>query len=383
MSSQVVVLGAGVGGLVVASELQGKVGSKASVTLIERKSRFQFPPSFPWVVTGTRTPAQVERDLGLLERKGIRNVRQEVVSLDPSSKTVRTAHESVPYDQLVIALGAEYAPETVPGFAEHAQHMYDLDSAIRLRKAVEDFEGGTVAIGVSRLPFKCPAAPYEMTFLLDDAFQRRGLREKIKIEFFTPEGAPLPAAGPENGSTVLGMLQERGVAYHPKRKLKEISPGSLTFEEGGPMTFDLLVCVPPHRAPKPVVDAGLVDASGWVPVDPRTLQTKLPDVFAIGDVTALPTPNGYVPLLPKAGVFASGQGKVVAHNLAVNILGRGSPQAWDGYGACFLEVARGNSAFMSGNFLAAPRPELVFRSPGAIYHTQKVLFEKYWLRHWF
>jgi sulfide:quinone oxidoreductase len=376
-------MGAGVGGIVVASELQAKVGSKASVTLIERKSRFQFPPSFPWVVTGMRTPAQVERGLGLLERKGIRNVRQEVVSLDLATKTVRTVHDTVPYDQLVIALGAEYAPEAVSGFAEHAHHMYDLDSAIRMRKAVEEFEGGTVAIGVSRLPFKCPAAPYEMAFLLDDVFRRRGLRERVKIEFFTPEGAPLPAAGPENGSKVLELLQERGIAYHPKRKLKEVVPGSLTFEEGASLTFDLLVCVPPHRAPKPVVDAGLTDASGWVPVDPRTLQTKLPDVFAIGDVTALATPNGFVPLLPKAGVFASGQGKVVAHNLAVTILGRGSPHAWDGYGACFLEVARGKSAFMSGNFLAAPRPELVLRSPGAIYHTQKVLFEKYWLRHWF
>ena len=383
MPSQVVVLGAGVGGLVAGNELQGKVGGKASITLIERKPRFQFPPSFPWVAMGSRTPEQIEKDVRLLERKCIRVLQDEVVGLDLGERSVRTARGQVPFDHLIIALGAGYAPESVPGLVEHAHHMYDLDSAVRLRDALAGFQGGTIAIGVARLPFKCPAAPYELALLLDDAFRRRGVREKVKIEFFTPEGAPLPAAGRENGAKVLAMLQERGIAYHPKRKLKEVGPHSLTFEEGEPLPFDLLICVPPHRAPEPVVDAGLTDASGWVPVDPGTLQTKQPGVFAIGDVTALPTPNGYVPFLPKAGVFASGQGKLVAHNLAVQILGRGRPQTWDGYGTCFLETGKGKSAFMAGNFLAAPRPTLKLRGPSAIYHTQKVLFEKYWLRHWF
>ncbi len=383
MPSQVVIVGGGVGGLVAANELQGKVGGKASVTLIDRKARFQFPPSFPWVVMGSRTPQQIERDVGLLERKGIRVLQDEVVGLDLVGKSVRTVRGQVPYDHLVIALGAGYAHESVPGLREHAHHMYDLDSAVRLRDAVAGFQGGTVAIGIARLPFKCPAAPYELALLLDDSFRRRGVRAEVRIEFFTPEGAPLPAAGPENGGKVLAMLQERGIAYHPKRKLKEVGPRSLTFEEGEPLPFDLLICVPPHRAPKPVVDAGLTDASGWVPVDPGTLQTEQSGVFAIGDVTALATPNGYVPLLPKAGVFASGQGKVVAHNLAVKITGRGRSQTWDGYGTCFLETGKGKSAFMAGNFLAAPRPTLKLRGPSAIYHTQKVLFEKYWLRHWF
>lgn len=383
MPSQVVILGAGVGGLVAANELRSKVGDRASVTLIEKKARFHFPPSFPWVVMRSRTTEQIEKDVGLLERKGIHVLQDEVVGLDLGGKKVRTTHGLVPYDQLVIALGADLAPESVPGLIEHAHHMYDLESAVRLRDALADVQGGTVAIGVARLPFKCPAAPYEFALLLDDAFRRQGVREKVQIEFFTPEGAPLPAAGPENGSKVLSMLQKRGIAYHPKRKLKEVGPHALTFEEGGPLAFDLLVCIPPHRAPKPVLDAGLADATGWVPVDPGTLQTNHIGVFAIGDVTTLPTPNGFVPALPKAGVFASGQAKVVAHNLAVQILGRGRPQTWDGYGACFLEVGKGSSAFMSGNFLGSPRPDLQLRGPGVIYHTQKVLFEKYWLRHWF
>lgn len=380
---RIVIAGGGIGGIVVANELKNKAQDRVDVTVIDRKPRFQFPPSFPWVALGARVSGQVEKDLGLLGKRGIRIVHDEIMALDLPRKTVRTSESEVPFDVLVIALGAEYDPGLIPGFAASAQHMYDLDSAVRLRGTLEAFRGGTVAVGVARLPFKCPAAPYEMALLLDDAFRRQGLRERVQLEFFTPEGAPLPAAGPENGSKVLSMLEERGIGFHPRRILKEVSPGSLSFVEGEPLTFDLLVCVPPHRAPRSVVDAGLTDSSGWIPVDPGTLATRHPDVFAVGDVTAVPSPNGYVPFLPKAGVFAGGQAKVVAHNLTVQTLGKGRPQVWDGYGACFLEVARGKGAFLSGNFLATPRPTLDFRSPGAIYHTQKVLYEKYWMHHWF
>ncbi len=382
MSPNVVVAGGGVGGLVAANELVRRLKSRATVTLIERKPRFQFPPSFPWVVMGTRIPQQIERDLARLKERGVRVVQEEITGFDLVGARVRTAQTEVPFDSLVMALGAEYAPETIPGFADRAEHMYDLGSAVRLRGKVEGFEGGTIAVGIARLPFKCPAAPYEMAFLLDDLFRRRKLREKVRLEFFTPEGSPLPAAGPENGSRVLAMLEERGITYHPKFRLKEVKERSLEFEDGVSLPFDMLICVPPHRAPLPVSAAGLTDQSGWVPVDPGTLMTQHPGVYAIGDVAAVPTPQGYVPFLPKAGAFASGQAKVVAHHIASSILGKAMPQVWDGYGACFLEVARGKSAFVSGNFLASPRPQLKLRPPSAIYHTQKVLLERYWLSHW-
>lgn len=380
MVERVVVLGGGIGGVTFATELKRRTKDRVAIALVDRREQFLFPPSLPWVAMGTRTPDQVQQRFARLDRHGIQVVRDEVTALDLRSRSVRLTGGNLPYDHLVIALGAELAPSTIPGLAEHGHHMYDLDAAVRLRGAVEAFEGGTVAIGVARVPFRCPAAPYEIALLLDDAFRRRGLRPKVRIEFFTPEGAPLPAAGPENGAKVRALLESREIAYHPKRSLREVVDGRVVFEDGDPLAYDLLVCVPPHRAPRPVVDAGLTDGSGWIPVDPGTLQTDQPGVYAIGDVTAVPTPHGYVPVLPKAGVFAQGQAKVVAHNLAGQLLGRGTPEAWDGYGACFLEVARGKSAFVRGNFLAAPRPELEFREPSAVYHTQKVVLEQYWLR---
>jgi sulfide:quinone oxidoreductase len=380
--ANVVVLGGGVGGLVAAVETKKSLGNRADVTLIDRKKHFQFPPSFPWVVTGFREPTQVQHPLGPLRSRGLDVFEAEVIGLDIRGKVVLTTSRSIPFDRLIIALGAEYAPELVPGYSQWAHHMYDLDSAVRMGEAVRSFSQGKILLGIARLPFKCPAAPYEMAFLLDDLYRRRGIRDRVELGLFSPEGNPLPAAGPENGGKVLEMLRERGISYYPKHKVREIGERAVTFEEGVPLTFDLLICVPPHRAPRPVVEAGLTDESGWIPVDPSTLQTKEPDIYAVGDITLVPTPHGYVPFLPKAGVFAHGQAKVVAHNISGEIKGRARPKSWDGQGACFLEVSQDKSAYLKGNFLAEPHPELDLRPPSRVYHTQKILFEKYWMRHW-
>ncbi len=381
--SNVRVLGGGIGGVAAACLLKEKVGNRASVSLVERKRQFAFPPSFPWLMLGQRTARAVQRDMDALAQKGIDVVHADVTSIDTNGKSVRTTKGDLAYDHLVIALGAEYAPETVPGFAEHAHHVYDLDSALRFKAAIEDFPGGTIAVGIARLPFKCPAAPYEVALLLDDLYTQKGMRDRVTFEFFTPEGNPVPAAGPEIGGKVAELLGTRRINYHPKRKLTAIQPGLLSFEGGETLAYDLLFCVPPHRAPKPVVDAGLTDDTGWVPVDPATLETKVPGVYAIGDVAAVATPNGYVPFLPKAGVFAHGQAETVAHNLAAQIKGRGKTVPWNGHGACFLETGRGQSAFVTGNFLTAPKPDIEFRMPGKVWHMQKVLFERHWFRRWF
>ncbi len=379
----VLVLGGGIGGLAASNLIREKVGERARVVLVDRKRHFQFPPSFPWLAMNMRRPAQVQKDLRLLKKKGIEVVTAEVSSIDLESKRVGTEHEELPYDYLVIALGAEYDPNLIPGFRQNAYHVYDLDSAVRFREAIAGFMGGTIAIGVARTPFKCPAAPYEMALLLDDYFTKRGLRGKIRLVFFTPEPAPLPSVGPSIGAMVLELLKSRGVDYHSKSKVVRIDSNALHSESGETIAFDLLFCVPPHQAPKPVVQAGLTDDTGWIPVDTGTFETKTAGVYAIGDVTSVPTPKGYVPFLPKAGVFAHSQAEVVAHNLGMKLRRRGSEKRWDGHGACFLEVGDGKSAFVKGKFLAEPRPEIDFREPARIWHLQKILFEKYWMHHWF
>ncbi len=379
----ILVLGGGVGGLVASNVLKDKVAGQARVLLVEKKEQFQFPPSYPWLMLGTRRPDQVQKDLSALKKKGIEVLNDEVLSIDVERKRVETREHELGYDYLIIALGADYAPEMIPGFDDHAHHIYNLESTVRFRNALQKFSGGTLAIGISRTPFKCPAAPYEVALLLDDYFTRIGIRGSVRFEFFTPEAIPVPAVGPEIGSKVLELLRSRGINYHPKLKLAEVKPGELHFEGGETLSFDLLFCVPPHKAPQPVVKAGLTAESGWVPVDPRTLKTRNKGVYAVGDVTAIPTPKGHMPFLPKAGVFAHGQAETVANNIAVEVKGRGKLKEWDGSGSCFLEVGRGKSAFVKGRFLAEPASKMKFHMPGRRWHLQKVLFEKYWMRHWF
>jgi sulfide:quinone oxidoreductase len=379
----VLVLGCGVGGLVASNSLKAKLRTQVKVKLIERRKEFQFPPSYPWLMLGMRKPEQVQRSLSPLKKKGIEVVNDEVVSIDAEKKMVKTQSNEFSFDYLIIALGADYAPDLIPGFRDHAYHIYDLESALRSRKAVEDFPGGRIAVGVSRTPFKCPAAPYETALLLDHYYKKKGLGDKVRIHFFTPEGLPLPSAGPEIGNGTVDLMKSRGIDLKFKVKLTEVKPREAVFDDGSTIPFDLLFAVPPHVCPKPVVDAGLTDQTGWIPVDPGTMQTKYNGVYSVGDVTSVPTPSGFLPYLPKAGVFAHGQAEVVAHNIAAEISGRGTKKGWDGSGSCFLMIGGSQAAFVKGTWYAKPHPDIKFHPPSRALYMERVLFEKYWMRHWF
>jgi sulfide:quinone oxidoreductase len=196
---------------------------------------------------GMRKPEQVQKSLDPLRKKGINVVNDEVASISPDGKNVKTKTDEFSFDYLVIALGAEYAPDQVPGFRVHAHHIYDLESAVKFRDAVEEFAGGNLAVGVSRTPFKCPAAPYEAALLLEHHFRERGMQAKVTVRFFTPEGLPLPSAGPEIGNGTAELLKSRGIDARFKVKLAEVRPGEAVFEDGSTIPFDLLFAVPPHR----------------------------------------------------------------------------------------------------------------------------------------
>jgi sulfide:quinone oxidoreductase len=379
----VVILGGGIGGLVASNILADRLGERAEIKVIDRKGFFQFPPSYPWVMLGQREPDQVQRELISLKKKGIAVVRGEVSEIDLERRSVTVDGSTHPYDYLIIALGAEYAPERIPGLVDLSHNIYDLESAVRCREALAGFSGGTVAVGVASVPFKCPAAPYETALLIQHHFKQRGLDAKVRVEFFTPEGLPLPAAGPDIGNGALELLRSRGLEARFKAKLQEVRPGEALFDDGSTLAFDLLIAVPPHACPRVVQEAGLTDETGWVPVDPGSMRTKRAGVFAIGDITSVPTPSGFVPFLPKAGVFAHGQAGVVAHNIAAEITGRGKLKSWDGAGACFLMTGGAQAAFVKGTWFAEPRPEVRYSPPSRVQYMQRVLFEKYWMHHWF
>jgi sulfide:quinone oxidoreductase len=294
------------------------------------------------------------------------------------------AHLASGYDYLVIALGAELAPEGIPGLAQAGETFYHLAGAEKLAREIRAFEGGTVAVVVAGTPFKCPSAPHEAALLLEHYFRRKGIRHRVRMHLFTPEPLPMPTAGPEMGNLLKQVDESHGIAIHLRHRLTSVDGArrELVFEGGGKAPFDLLISIPPHRSPRVVQEAGLTGKTGWIPVEARTLRTRCEDVWAIGDITSISLPGRHQPdaplTLPKAGTFAHRQAEVVADQIAA-ATGGIAPRPFDGKGYCWLELDRGVAAFASGEFFAEPAPVVRLHPPTRPLYWGKVLFEKYWL----
>lgn len=378
-SKTIVILGGGIGGLVAASELCKQLEHGHKIVVIDRNREHFFAPSFLGVMTGERTPAMATLDLKQrLTSMDVYFIQGEVTEIDTEVKCIETTAGAQSYDYLIIALGAELAPELMPGFAEAAYTPYNLTGVTQLHDALKDFDGGRVAVIISSMPFKCPAAPYETAMLLDDYFRRRGLREQVEIEFFTPEQLPLGVAGSEVSNAVVSMLTEKRISFNPKSQLKQINPHDkqLIFDNREPVMFDFLVGIPPHRAPNVVRKAGLTNEAGWVSVDKDTLETSIPELYAIGDIAFVKLVNGK--RLPLAGVFAHGQALAVARTITSHIKGEKGTH-FDGLGYCWVEMGDGVAGFASGNFYATPDPVVNLRQPSRQWKRGKTLFEKWWL----
>jgi len=380
----ILVLGGGWGGLAVAYRLRGQLGPEHRVVVIEKNTKFSLGPVNLWVMTGDRKyPDDVERPLSALARKDIEWLHAEVISIDLENKKVRTSTETLSGDYIVIALGSESCPEGVPGFVEHAYDLYDAAGAAKLHNALQQFAGGKIIIFVSNAPFRCPPAPYEAALLIESMLRKRGLGEKTEIHLYTPESQPMPVAGPEIGAMLRQMVENRGIKYHPNEKVTRIDGASkkIVFEGGKESNYDLLIGVPPHRAPRVIVD--------YIPTHPQNLrvlanaeelETRLPGVYVIGDSASITLFN--LKPLPKAGVFAEEQAAAVASNIASDIRGEEPRAVFDGKGVCYIEAGDGMAAEGSGNFYAYPAPRISINPPSVEGHKAKEEFEKL-LKTWF
>lgn len=375
------ILGGGVGGLATARALRGRVGAEHRIVVVDRDDQHRFAASFLWVLSGDRQPDGITRPMARLSTRGIEFVHGAVAAIDPAARTVTLADgRTLTGDHVVVALGAELDRSTPTGLADVGHSLYDAAGALSCRDALAKLDRGRVVVLTAAPAYKCPAAPYEAAMLIDAVLRRTGRRDRVEVAIYAAEAAPMATAGKAIGEALVGMLSKKGIAYHPEHAIASVEPGMLRFASGAEAPFDLLAYVPVHRAPRAVVEAGLTNASGWVPVDRHTLATSHPGVFAIGDVTVVPLSIGRP--LPKAGVFAHAQAEVVAANLVRTITGRGEARVFDGHGGCFVEVGDGRAAYGAGNFFAEPAPAVTLRAPAVWWHAGKVLFEKYWLwRH--
>jgi sulfide:quinone oxidoreductase len=381
MNKNILILGGGSGGLATAGRLKELLGDKIRITVLDKQKNFVLGFSLLRVMTGEKTEQEVTVTKDKVSQKGIKFVNTEVSEIDVKNGIVRTDQGEFGYDYLVIALGAELAPEKVPGF-ESAFHMYTLEDAKRLRDAISSFRGGSIRLVVSSTPFRCPPAPYEAAMLIDDYLRSKGLRDKTDIQIFTPEPLPMPIAGPEVGNQVVSMLNDKGIGFHSNIKVSTIDGISkeVVFEDGSREKYDLLIAIPPHTSPSVIRESSgdLADAaSGWIPVDPRNMQTKHDRVYAIGDVAAIKLPSGM--MLPKAATFAFGQAEIVAFNIASSVLGT-ETKSWDGFGECFIETGSGSAGYGSGSFYSTPKPVINLQMPSKELRDRKDAWGNYWTK---
>ncbi len=378
----IIILGGGIGGIAASNVLAKKVGKAAKIILIDKQKNHVFPPSFLHLMVGERKPQDIQKPLSLLEKKGIEVIKDEVTKINYKEKTVKTNRHEFSYDYLVIALGAQLLPKNIAGL-QNGHNLYSFEEVEKLKVALEKFTEGKIAIVISSLPFKCPAAPYEAAFLLDAYFEKKKLRQKIEISIYTPEILPMPSAGEDIGNEVKDLLQKRTINFYPQVKLQEVlgKTHEIVFFTGEKKNFDLLLYTPPHQGTTVIKTSGLGNETGFIPVDKHTLETNYPNVFAIGDANVILLSSGKP--LPKAGVFAHAQAEVVADMIACRIKGTKEKKMYDGKASCFLETGFDKAGFASGNMYTEPNPIMNMKNPSKIWYLSKMKFEKYWLWRWF
>ena len=375
MTTRVVILGAGFGGLELATRLSDDLASEVDVTLIDKSDSFIFGFSKLAVMFGKADLDGVRSYYRDIAKPGV-EFRQEVIeSIDPVARRVVTNGGTYEADILVVALGADLDPGATPGLEEGGYEFYSPEGADRARDVLMQFDGGAAVIGILGPLFKCPPAPFEAAFMLHTLLTERGVRDATTIQVFSPLPSPIPIS-PDSSEQILLKCAEYGIEFSPKSMVKSLDPATntATTADGRTIPYDLFLAIPVHKAPEVVVAAGLT-VDGWIHVDPATFATQFPDVYAVGDVTSAP--------VPRAGVFAEGEARTVA-DVLLERLGGGAPaQPYSGIAACYLEVGDGTVARVDVNFLGGPAPTGTFTFPTAEIAAEKMQFGASRRQRWF
>jgi sulfide:quinone oxidoreductase len=373
--ARVLVLGAGFGGLELATTLSEGLGEDAGVVIIDRSDAFVFGYSKLDVMFGRVRPEEIRLSYEGLAKPGVRLLRETVTAIEPESRRVTTDQGVHDGEVLVVALGADYDFEATPGLAEGENEFYSVAGAERMRDIVPTFTEGRAVVGVCGAPFKCPPAPSEAALLLHDFLTERGVRDACEITLVMPFGTPVPPS-PDTSAALLEAFAERGIAFVPERRVRafDTSRAVVVLDDDQELPCDLFLGVPKHRAPDVVVESGMAE-DGYVPVDSRTLATRFPDVYAVGDVAT--------PGTPKAGVFSEGAARVVAAQLLARMDAGPEPLPYDGRGSCYVEFGAGRIGRVDVDFLSGPRPTGTFQEPSLELVAEKRAFGSSRRARWF
>jgi sulfide:quinone oxidoreductase len=375
MSTRIVILGAGFGGLELSTMLSEALGDTVEVTLIDKNDSFVFGFTKLDVMFGRASADAVRLPYSRIAKPGVRVARETITAIDPETRRVTTdaaVHEA---DVLVVALGADYDMDATPGLAESGNEFYSVAGAERLAGIIPKFSQGQAVIGVCGAPFKCPPAPSECALLLDDELKARGVREDCQISFVIPLGTPVPPS-PETSAALTKEFAERDITLIAGRRVSALDGGRgvAILDDGSELQFDLFLGVPKHRAPEVVLASGMTE-DGYVPVDFATLATRFPGVYAVGDVATAG--------VPKAGTFAEGAARIVAQTIIADLRGGERPGPHLGRGTCYIEFGAGRVGSVDIDFLSGPTKTGSFNAPSAALVAEKEYFGSSRRARWF
>lgn len=378
MGRRVLILGGGFGGVSAAHHLRQLLGPDDEIVLVDRRTHFMMGFRKNTAVAGREPMDAGRRPLAALSSRGVRVVQQPIERIEPAARAVIAGDVRIEGDALVVALGADVVPDAVPGLREHALNTYSADDVPRAAEALTGMNEGRVVIGIFGAPYKCPPAPYELAILAQDAARARGSTARFSV--FTPQPLSLPVLGAAGCQVIDQRLLALGIEFRPNSKAERVEAGRVLLAGGDAIPFDLLLAVPPHRCPGVIVAAGLAEPGGWVKVNRRTLETTVEGVWAAGDCTVVPMANGQP--MPKAGVFAESEGRVIAHRIAAFLAGGTTDAEFDGVGQCYLEVGGGEAMAVRGSFLTDP-PQVALSDASPEVLAEKAAFERGHLDTWF
>jgi len=390
-AKQVLILGGGFGGLTSANLIRKSLSQEeCEITVVDKYQYFMMGLVNLWILSGSRKLEDSQVALNNLQDKGIKFLNDEITGIDPSenSVTTKTNPNKLKYDYLVVALGAEIAPELIDGFEDNDEscfNVYDAKQVPHLREKILSLKSGRVVVCIADIPYKCPPAPYEVSLLINDILVKNATRDSIDLNMYVPTQIALPVAGPTMSQDVVKLLNNNHINFHPLHKLKRVSDKkTIEFENGNKTSYDVLVMIPPHQVPKIIKDSNLLGDGDqhWINVDRFTLRTKYKNVFAIGDVTEIRFDQ--TTTIPKAGIFAEGEAKIVSQQIINEIKNINSKKAvkFDGKGFCFMEIGDKKAGYIDTDFYNEAGPITRLDPPSGEFYQKKLDFERSRLNEW-
>ncbi len=389
MVKRVLILGAGFGGLSAAHFLRQRLPMENKITVVDKKDYFMMGFVNLWIMYGSRNITESRHSLKSLGNKGIDFLNDIIIDIncDENSITISKNKTKIYYDYLIVSLGADYFPETITGLVENeCFNLYDSEQAEKIRDKVLALKQGKIAFCITNFPYKCPPAPFEAALLVNSMLSTKGTRNDIRISIYSPSLVPLPVAKGDVNQDILKLLEKNKIDFNGGYKLtKVLSKGTSVFDHGSKkevVNHDFLIYIPPHGLPPVLKRSNLVSLDqNWIEVDKFTLKTIFDNVFAIGDSVNIKVDKDIS--IPKAGIFAEGQAKVVSQQIIHDICkSKDMVTKYEGKGFCFMETGNENAGFIEANFYSEQGPITKLYSASKESFQKKVEFEKSRLETW-